>query len=52
MRARLDEVGLRAFYADAEAVAKLDAEEREAKLRVWATKARAPTPSGDVNASG
>jgi len=52
MRARLDEVGLRAFYADAEAVAKLDAEEREAKLRAWATKARAPAPSGDVNASG
>jgi predicted aminopeptidase len=52
MRARLDEVGLRAFYADAAAVAKLDAEEREAKLRVWARKARAPTPSGDVNASG
>ena len=38
MRARLDEVGLRGFYADAEAVAKLDAEKREAKLRAWARK--------------
>jgi predicted aminopeptidase len=50
MRARLDEVGLEAFYADAAAVAKLDAEEREAKLRAWAAKA--PAPGGDVSASG
>ena len=52
MRARLDEVGLSAFYADAAAVAKLDAEEREAKLRAWAAKASAPGPDRDVSASG
>ena len=52
MRARLDEVGLSAFYADAAALAKLDGEEREAKLREWADKAGAPAPSEYVSASG
>jgi predicted aminopeptidase len=52
LRARLEEVGLEAFYADAAALAKLDAEEREERLRAWAAKVRAPSASGDVSASG
>ena len=49
LRARLERVGLRAFYADAAAVAKLDAAEREQRLRAW--EAEAP-PAPDASASG
>jgi predicted aminopeptidase len=53
MRARLDEVGLRAFYADAAAIAELDPVQRAERLRTWEAKARPPAPpSGDINASG
>ena len=53
MRARLDEVGLRAFYADAAAIAELDAPQRAERLRTWEAKARPPAPpSGDISASG
>jgi predicted aminopeptidase len=53
MRARLDEVGLRAFYSDAAAVAELNARQRAERLRAWEARARPPAPpSGDVSASG
>jgi predicted aminopeptidase len=52
LRARLDEVGLEAFYADAAAIAKLDAAAREEQLRVWAGEVRPPSASGDASASG
>jgi predicted aminopeptidase len=52
MRARLEEVGLRAFYADAAAVAELEAAQRAERLRTWETKAPPPPSSGDINASG
>jgi predicted aminopeptidase len=53
MRARLDDVGLRAFYADAAAIAELDTDQRIERLRTWEAKARPAAPqSGDVNASG
>jgi len=52
LRARLEEVGLESFYADAAALAKLDAEEREERLRAWAAKVRAPAAGGDASASG
>ncbi len=47
LRARLREVGLAAFYADAAAVAKLDAAERTQRLREWG----APAASGSVTSS-
>jgi predicted aminopeptidase len=54
LRARLKEVGLTAFYADAAEAAELDAEQREERLRAWEARARErePAPSGDVSASG
>jgi predicted aminopeptidase len=54
LRARLKEVGLTAFYADAAAVAELDAQQREERLRAWEASARErePAPSGDASASG
>jgi len=52
LRARLEEVGLEAFYADAAAIAKLDADERAERLRAWADKARPPPASGEASASG
>jgi predicted aminopeptidase len=52
MRARLEEVGLRVFYADAAAIAELEAAERAEQLRTWEAKARPPTTRGDVSASG
>jgi predicted aminopeptidase len=53
MRARLEKVGLRAFYADAAAAAKLDREQREQRLRAWETEALLPpAPSSYPNASG
>ena len=53
LRSRLEEVGLRAFYADAAAVAELDALQREERLRAWEAKARAPgAASGEASASG
>ncbi|HSC15172.1 MAG TPA: aminopeptidase [Gammaproteobacteria bacterium] len=52
MRARLDEVGLRAFYADAAAIAELDEEQRAERLRAWEAKAGPPPSSGDISASG
>ena len=52
LRARLDEVGLEAFYADAAAIAKLDADERAERLRAWADKVRSPPASGEASASG
>ncbi len=54
LRARLKEVGLTAFYADAAAVAELDAEEREERLRAWEARARErePAASGEASASG
>ena len=39
LRGRLRAVGLTAFYADAAAVAKLDVEERAARLRDWDAQA-------------
>jgi predicted aminopeptidase len=52
LRARLEQVGLEAFYADAAAIAKLDAGERAERLRVWADNARSPPASGEASASG
>jgi predicted aminopeptidase len=52
LRARLEEVGLEAFYADAAAIAKLDADERAERLRAWADRARSPPASGEASASG
>ena len=52
LRARLEEVGLETFYADAAAIAKLDADERGERLRAWADKVRTPPASGEVSASG
>jgi predicted aminopeptidase len=53
LRARLEEVGLGAFYADAAAIAELDAPQREERLRAWEAKGRAPEPaSGEASASG
>jgi predicted aminopeptidase len=52
LRARLEEVGLEAFYADAAAIAKLDADDRAERLRAWADKARSPPASGEASASG
>jgi predicted aminopeptidase len=52
MRARLDEVGLRAFYADAAAIAELEAAQRAERLRTWEAKSRPPPQSGEVSASG
>jgi hypothetical protein len=52
LRARLQEVGLHAFYADAAAVAKLDPAEREQRLRAWEAEAREPDASGEASASG
>jgi len=55
LRARLQEVGLGAFYADAAAVGELDPGEREQKLRAWEAAAPAPAPagqSGEASASG
>jgi predicted aminopeptidase len=42
LKARLDEVGLAAFYADAAALAKLDAGERAARLHEWAAGGAGP----------
>jgi predicted aminopeptidase len=39
LRARLGEVGLTAFYADAAAIAKLDAPQRAERLRDWDARA-------------
>jgi predicted aminopeptidase len=53
LRARMQEVGLDAFYADAAAVAELDAEQREQILRDWgATVPAPPGDSGETSASG
>jgi predicted aminopeptidase len=53
MRARLDEVGLRAFYADAAAIAELQPAQRAERLRTWEAQSRPrPAPSGEVSASG
>jgi predicted aminopeptidase len=52
LRARLERVGLEAFYADAAAVADLDAAKREERLRAWEAEARPPLPPPDVSASG
>lgn len=51
LRARLEEVGLEQFYADAAAIAKLDAGARAERLDAWASKARSPA-SGEASASG
>jgi predicted aminopeptidase len=52
MRARLDAVGLRAFYADAAAIAELDAAQRAERLRTWEAAAPSPaSPSGGLSAS-
>jgi predicted aminopeptidase len=45
LRARLQQVGLSAFYSDAADIAKLDAEQRTQKLRAWETAA--PAPAGE-----
>jgi predicted aminopeptidase len=55
LRARLQAVGLSAFYADAAAIAKLDAAEREQKLRAWEAAAPSTAPAGsgaEPSASG
>ncbi len=49
LRARLEEVGLRAFYADAAAIAELPPAQREERLRAWESSADA---NGDPSASG
>jgi predicted aminopeptidase len=48
LRARLQEVGLTAFYADAAAVAKLDAAERAQQLAAWEDRARANSATSAV----
>ena len=52
MRARLERVGLRAFYADAAAIAELDKAQRAERLRAWEAEASPPPSNGDVSASG
>jgi predicted aminopeptidase len=54
LRARLERVGLEAFYADAAAIAELDAAEREQRLRAWEAEAVPPSApqSSNVSASG
>jgi predicted aminopeptidase len=52
LRARLNEVGLSTFYADAAAVAELDAVQREERLRAWEARASEPAASGAASASG
>jgi predicted aminopeptidase len=53
MRARLREVGLAAFYADAAEVAELDTAQREERLRAWEANAGAPSGAGrEPSASG
>jgi predicted aminopeptidase len=51
LRARLKEVGLEQFYADAAAIAELDEPQREEKLRAWEASGEAPS-GGDSSASG
>jgi predicted aminopeptidase len=48
LRARLQDVGLAAFYADTAALAKLDAAQRERQLRSWAERAIAPLSTSAV----
>ena len=53
LRAHLEDVGLQAFYADAAAIAELDAAQREERLRAWEAKGGTPdAPSGEASASG
>jgi predicted aminopeptidase len=44
LKARLDRVGLTLFYADAAALAELDADERAARLREWGESGAAAGP--------
>jgi predicted aminopeptidase len=48
LRARLLEVGLAEFYADAAALGKLDPNEREERLGVWDARARAGSATSAV----
>jgi predicted aminopeptidase len=55
LRARLEQVGLAEFYADAAAIAELDAPLRAERLRAWETGARTtsvarPYPSASARA--
>jgi predicted aminopeptidase len=43
LRTRIQEVGLTTFYAQAAAIAELDADQREIELRSWDARARAAT---------
>lgn len=53
LRARLEQVGLKEFYADAAAVAELDAPLRAERLRAWETGARTTSVARPYpNASG
>ena len=44
----LEEVGLAAFYADAAAIAKLDAEQRAEQLALWEARARVRSATSAV----
>lgn len=48
LRARLQEVGLAGFYADAAAIADLDAEQRAAQLLAWEARASAAPATSAV----
>ena len=48
LRARLQEVGLAGFYADAAAIADLDADARAAQLLAWEVRASAAPATSAV----
>lgn len=52
LRARLEKVGLQAFYADAAELAELDSAERAARLRAWDADTPAPSVTQHPSASG
>jgi predicted aminopeptidase len=51
LRARVQEVGLSAFYEQAAEIAELDAAQREERLRAWEARPRAPA-NDEPSASG
>ena len=52
LRARLESVGLRTFYADAAELGELEREEREQRMRAWEAESRAPAETPHPSASG
>jgi predicted aminopeptidase len=52
LRARIERVGLKQFYADAAELAELDTAERAARLRSWDAETRVPHAPPNSSASG